>query len=162
MAVIGLLLLDPLLAWSVGFWLSVGATAGVTIGAVHLAPRLGRLGPLALPVAVTLGAQAGVALPSLLVFGRLSLIGTVANLVAVPVAGLVMLVGLPACLRRRRRAGGRAAGDGAGRLGRVVGRRRGHRRRRGRAGAAVVVARLGRPWCWWSGGLLWRSRTPLR
>jgi competence protein ComEC len=96
--VIGLLLLDPLLAWSVGFWLSVGATAGVTIGAVHLAPRLARLGPLALPVAVTLGAQAGVAVPSLLVFGRLSLTGTVANLVAVPVAGLVMLVGLPASL----------------------------------------------------------------
>ena len=98
MGVVGLLLLDPLLAWSVGFWLSVGATAGVTIGAVHLAPRLGRLGPLALPVGVTLGAQAGVALPSLLVFGRLSLTGTVANLVAVPVAGLVMLVGLPASL----------------------------------------------------------------
>ena len=36
--------------------------------------------------------------PSLLVFGRLSLVGTVANLVAVPVAGLVMLYGLPACL----------------------------------------------------------------
>jgi competence protein ComEC len=51
-----------------------------------------------MPVAVTLGAQAGVALPSLLVFGRLSLVGTVANLVAVPVAGLVMLYGLPACL----------------------------------------------------------------
>ena len=95
LGVIGLLLLDPLLAWSIGFWLSVGATAGVTTAAIHLAPRLGRLGPLALPVAVTLGAQAGVAVPSLLVFGRLSLVGTVANLVAVPVAGLVMLVGLP-------------------------------------------------------------------
>lgn len=97
-AVTGLLLADPLLAWSIGFWLSVGATAGVTVGAQLLAPRLGRLGPMALPVAVTIGAQAGVALPSLLVFGRLSLVGTVANLVAVPVAGLVMLVGLPACL----------------------------------------------------------------
>ena len=98
LAVVALLLLDPLLAWSVGFWLSVGATAGVVLGAVHLAPRLVRLGPLALPVAVTLGAQCGVAVPSLLVFGRLSLTGTVANIVAVPVAGLVMLVGLPACL----------------------------------------------------------------
>lgn len=98
LAVVGLLLLDPLLAWSVGFWLSVGATAGVVVGAVHLAPRLVRLGPLALPVAITLGAQGGVAVPSLLVFGRLSLVGTVANLVAVPIAGLVMLVGLPACL----------------------------------------------------------------
>jgi competence protein ComEC len=97
-AVIGLLLLDPLLAWSVGFWLSVGATAGVTLGAVLLAPHVRALGPLAVPVAVTIGAQAGVAIPSLLVFGRLSLVGTVANLVAVPVAGLVMLYGLPACL----------------------------------------------------------------
>jgi competence protein ComEC len=97
-AVTGLLLVDPLLAWSVGFLLSVGATGGVVVGAVHLTPRLVRLGPLALPVAITLGAQCGVALPSLLVFGRLSLIGTVANLLAVPVAGLVMLVGLPACL----------------------------------------------------------------
>ena len=97
-AVIGLLLVDPLLAWSVGFWLSVGATAGVVVGAIHLAPRLRRLGPLALPAGVTLGAQAGVLVPSLLVFGRLSLTGTVANLVAVPVAGLVMLYGLPACL----------------------------------------------------------------
>ena len=98
LAVIILLLLDPLLAWSVGFWLSVGATAGVTIGATTLAPRLRRLGPLALPIGVTVGAQAGVAIPSLVVFGRLSLSGTLANLVAVPVAGLVMLLGLPACL----------------------------------------------------------------
>ena len=99
LAVIGLLLVDPLLAWSVGFWLSVGATAGVTGIGPWLAPRLaGTLGPVAVPAAITLGAQAGVALPSLLVFGRLSVIGTVANLVAVPVAGFVMLYGLPACL----------------------------------------------------------------
>ena len=97
--VIGLLLFDPLLAWSVGFWLSVGATAGVTIGAVHLAPRLGRLGPLALPVAVTLGAQAGVAVPSLLVFGRLS-------------------------LDRHRRQPGRRAGRRAGDAGRAAGQPR--------------------------------------
>ena len=98
LAVVGLLLLDPLLAWSVGLWLSVGATAGVTAVGPWLAPRLGVLGPLALPVAVTVGAQLGVAVPSVLVFGRLSLVGTVANLVAVPVAGFVMLYGLPACL----------------------------------------------------------------
>ena len=91
LAVVGLLLFDPLLAWSVGLWLSVGATAGVTAVGPWLAPRLGVLGPLALPVAVTVGAQFGVAVPSLLVFGRLSLVGTVANLVAVPVAGFVML-----------------------------------------------------------------------
>ena len=83
---------------SVGLWLSVGATGGVTAVGPWLARRLGVLGLPALPVAVTVGVQLGVALPSLLVFGRLSLIGTVANLVAVPAAGLVMLYGLPACL----------------------------------------------------------------
>ena len=98
LAVIGLVLVDPLVTWSVGFWLSVGATAGVTAIGPLLEPRLARLGPLALPVAITVGAQIGVALPSLLVFGRLSAVDTVANLVAVPIAGLVMLYGLPACL----------------------------------------------------------------
>lgn len=98
LAVIGLLLIDPLLAWSVGFWLSVGATFGVTAIGPSLAPRLAVLGPLAVPVAITVGAQLGVMMPSLLVFGRLSLVGTIANLVAVPVAGFVMLYGLPACV----------------------------------------------------------------
>ncbi len=98
MAVVGLVLVDPLLVWSVGFWLSVGATFGVTAIGPWFVGRLGRLGPLALPVGITLGAQIGVALPSILVFGRLSLVGTVATRVAVPVAGFVMLVGLPACL----------------------------------------------------------------
>ena len=97
-AVIGLLLVDPLLVHSVGFWLSVGATAGVTVVGPVLARRLRFLGPLAVPLGVTLGAQAGVALPSLLVFGRLPLAGTAANLAAVPVAGFVMLYGLPASL----------------------------------------------------------------
>jgi len=98
LAVIGLVLVDPLLVWSVGFWLSVGATAGVTTVGPWLAARLARLGGLALPVATTLGAQVGVALPSVLVFGRLPLVSVPANLLAVPVAGAVMLYGLPAGL----------------------------------------------------------------
>jgi len=97
-AVTGLLLVDPLLSRAVGFWLSVGATAGVTILAPVIARWMQPLGRLALPLAVTLGAQAGVAVPSLLVFGRLSVTGTLANLFAVPIAGLVMLYGLPASL----------------------------------------------------------------
>jgi competence protein ComEC len=48
------------------------------------------------PLAVTLGAQVGVAVPSVLVFHRLPVISVPANLVAVPVAGAVMLYGLPA------------------------------------------------------------------
>ncbi len=98
LAVVLLLLVDPLLVRSVGFWLSVGATAGVSAVGPWLVPRLRLLGPAATPVAVTLGAQVGVALPSLLVFGRLPLVSLPANLLAVPVAGLVMLVGLPATL----------------------------------------------------------------
>ena len=53
------------------------------------------------------GAQVGVALPSWLVFGRLPALGVIANLLAVPVAGVVMLVGIPcgiAAARRCRRS----------------------------------------------------------
>lgn len=97
-AVTVLLLVDPLLVRSIGFWLSVGATAGVCTVGPWLAARLAVLGPLAMPVGVTLGAQIGVALPSVLVFGRLPLVSVPANLAAVPVAGFVMLYGLPAGL----------------------------------------------------------------
>ena len=97
-AVLALVLIDPLLVWSVGFWLSVGATAGVCAIGPVLARRFSRLGPLATPLGITLGAQIGVMLPSLLVFGRLPLVSVPANLLAVPVAGAVMLYGLPAAL----------------------------------------------------------------
>ena len=97
-AVIGLLSIDPLLAWSIGFWLSVGATAGVVTVGPWLAARLGTLGPLATPVGVTLGAQVGVVIPLVWVFGSLPVVSVPANLLAVPVAGFVMLYGLPAGL----------------------------------------------------------------
>ena len=98
LAVVGLLVIDPLLTRSVGFWLSVGATAGVATVGPWLGERLSRLGVLAMPLGVTLGAQVGVILPALLVFGRLPLVSIPANLLAVPVAGFVMLYGLPAGL----------------------------------------------------------------
>lgn len=96
LTVVALLLVDPVLVRSVGFWLSVGATLGVSAAGPWLLPRLP--GPLWLrgPLAVTLGAQVGVAVPSLVVFGRLPVVSVAANLLAVPVAGLVMLAGLPA------------------------------------------------------------------
>jgi competence protein ComEC len=96
--VVVLLAVDPLLVRSVGFWLSVGATAGVTLLGPPLRRRLVGLGILATPVAMSVGAQLGVLLPSVLVFGRLAVIGVVANLAAVPVAGAVMLYGLPASI----------------------------------------------------------------
>jgi competence protein ComEC len=97
-AVVLLLAADPLLVRSVGFWLSVGATAGVTVVGPPLRRRLAGLGPLATPLAMTLAAQLGVLVPSIAVFGRLAVVGVIANLAAVPVAGLVMLYGLPASI----------------------------------------------------------------
>ena len=96
LAIIALVTLDPLLVWSVGFWLSVGATAGVCVLGPWLRERLPGPQWLRLPMAVTLGAQLGVALPSVLVFHRLPAVSLPANVLAVPVAGFVMLYGLPA------------------------------------------------------------------
>ncbi|MCU1397670.1 MAG: comEC [Acidimicrobiales bacterium] len=93
-----LVIVDPFLVWSVGFWLSVSATAGVVLLANRLAERIPGPPWLAIPAGVTLGAQAGIAPISLLVFGRLPLVSLPANLLAVPAAGGVMLYGLPAGL----------------------------------------------------------------
>ncbi len=90
-----LVLVDPMLVWSVGFWLSTGATAGVCVVAPPLAERLPGPAWLRAPLSVTLGAQLGVVLPSWLVFHRLPLVSLPANLLAVPVAGFVMLIGIP-------------------------------------------------------------------
>jgi competence protein ComEC len=98
LAVTGLVLVDPLLTRSIGFWLSVGATTGVCVVGPVIASRLSPLGALATPIGITLGAQAGVLLPSVLVFGGVPLVSLPANVVAVPVAGFVMLYGLPAAL----------------------------------------------------------------
>ena len=62
-----LVLVDPMLVWSVGFWLSTGATAGVCVIAPQLADRLPGPHWLRVPLSVTLGAQLGVMLPSWLV-----------------------------------------------------------------------------------------------
>lgn len=97
-AVIGLVFIDPMLAWSIGFAMSVGATAGL----IGITPRLSRLiGGLGCPnwctqpLAATLGAQLGVMPISVVVFKNAPVVGIIANLLAVPVAGFVMLAGLP-------------------------------------------------------------------
>lgn len=93
-SVLGLLLLDPMLAFSVGFALSTGATAGLAWLSRPLARRFG-LSPV---LAATVAAQIGTLPVSLLVFRRISIISILANPVAVPVAGVVMLVGIPCAL----------------------------------------------------------------
>ena len=96
-----LLIADPFLAWSVGFWLSFFATAGLVV----LSPRIGsfleRHGCprfVATPLAASAAAQIATAPVLALVFGWPSPWGLVANLLAVPVAGAVMLCGLPLCI----------------------------------------------------------------
>jgi competence protein ComEC len=96
LAVTGLLLVDPLLVWSVGFWLSVGATAGIAVLSGPIARALPGPPSLAVAIGVTAGAQVGVAPVQLAVFGPLPLASIPANLLAVPVAGPVMVWGLPA------------------------------------------------------------------
>lgn len=95
LAVVCLLLVDPLLASSVGFHLSVGATFGVIAIGPLVTSCLPVSPKIAIPVGVTLGAQTGVLIPALLVFQRAPLVSLPANLLAVPVAGIVMMLGMP-------------------------------------------------------------------
>ena len=91
-------IVDPLLAWSVGFFMSVGATCGLCIGAAPLAKLVSRPKWLAQLIGATVAAQLGVMPVSILIFGVPSVTGIIANVLAVPIAGLVMLVGLPMSL----------------------------------------------------------------
>jgi competence protein ComEC len=101
LCVAGLVVIDPMLMWQVGFWMSSGATAGLIVLMKPLQRALRKChvpGLIAEPLATTTAAQIGTALPMYLAFGRVSPIGLITNLFAVPIAGVVMLVGLPVCL----------------------------------------------------------------
>ena len=89
--VIVLLIVDPMLAWSVGFALSVGATAGLA----WLSVRCGQIFTAGQTIASTFAAQIGTTPISLLVFGTVPVVSLVANPLAIPVAGMVMTIGLP-------------------------------------------------------------------
>ena len=96
-AVIVMVMIDPFITTSVGLWLSVGATVGV-IAAVAVLGRADVSSTVVTAVAVTVGAQVGVMVPMLAVFSSMPVWATPVNLVAVPVAGAVMVVGIPAVL----------------------------------------------------------------
>ena len=98
LAVTGLVLVDPLLVHSLGFLLSVGACAGISIFSKRFAARLPGPRPLADALGVTLAAQVGV-LPILVpVFGGLPVAALPANLLGAPVAGPLMMWGMAAGL----------------------------------------------------------------
>ncbi len=95
LAMMLLLWIDPLLAWSVGFWMSVAATAGLVVVSPHIQRMVRGPAWLRVALATTIGAQVAVAPIALAVFGRLSVTAVATNLIAVPIAGAVMFVGLP-------------------------------------------------------------------
>jgi competence protein ComEC len=96
LAVMVLLLMDPALAFSLGFLLSVTATAGI----LWVGPPLARALPSRLPeaartaVAGTLAAQAAAIPVAALATGSLPLAGLPANLLALPLAAVPMLLGV--------------------------------------------------------------------
>jgi ComEC/Rec2-related protein len=91
LAVTGCVLLDPLLVRSVGFRLSVAACAGLVV----FTPVLQRRG-VPMLLAASLAAQAGAATVLLPTFGSVPLVSLPANVLAVPVAGPLMMWGLVA------------------------------------------------------------------
>lgn len=95
-AVAGLLLFDPLLAWSLAFQLSVAATLGLIVLAPSIVAMLP--GPLFIRYAVgaTLAAQIFVSPLLFSSFGRVSVVAIPANLLAAPAAAGTMMWGLVA------------------------------------------------------------------
>lgn len=94
-AVLGLLVLDPWLAWSVGFQLSVTATAGMVALASPLSERFGRVLPTSIAVAAgaTISAQLGVTPILLYHFHEVPLATLPANLLAFPLVAPSLLLG---------------------------------------------------------------------
>lgn len=100
LATIGLLVVDPWLARSYGFVLSVLATAGLLLLAGPLARVLQRWlpPPVALVIAVPVAAQLACQPVLLLLEPTIPLYGVVANVLAEPAAPVATVLGLIACL----------------------------------------------------------------
>ena len=93
-AVALVLLVSAELIASVGFLLSVFATAGVLIGVTAVRSRRPRW--VWIPLGATIGAQAAVAPILLVVFGSIPLAAPVTNIVAGPIVAATTVVGLTA------------------------------------------------------------------
>jgi competence protein ComEC len=111
LGVCGVLLVDPLLATSLGFRLSVAGAAGIVVAAGRIERVLPGPRWLAAPLSVTLAAQLAVAPLLVASFGAVPVASLPANLLALPAAGPVMVWGL---------TGGMAAGLGGRAVATVV------------------------------------------
>ncbi len=93
-----LVLFDPFLVASVGFRLSVAASAGILFLSGPIARRMPGPRPLALAISVTAAAQLGVAPLLLATFGPVPIASVPANLLAGPASGPLMMWGMSAGL----------------------------------------------------------------
>ncbi|MFN8050565.1 MAG: ComEC/Rec2 family competence protein [Acidimicrobiales bacterium] len=94
-AVIALVLVDPMLVWSTGFRLSVAASVALVVLARPLLSVLpGRPTPITEALAVSLAAQVGTAPLIVSISGSVPLAAPLTNLFAVPVAGWLMVWGV--------------------------------------------------------------------
>lgn len=89
-AVLLLVLIDPMLSWSLGLVLSAGATLGVLVIAPRIAATLEPHLPRAVAglLGITLGAQLAVAPVLIASFGTIEWVSIPANMAAVPVAAV--------------------------------------------------------------------------
>jgi competence protein ComEC len=98
-AVFILLVADPWLSGAIGFQLSVAATAGMLMLAGPIAAWLGFLPPsVGMAAATTIAAQVGVGPLLLFHFGQIPLVALPANVLAFPLVGPALLVGLAAAV----------------------------------------------------------------
>jgi len=96
-AVVVLLVIDPALVWSVGFQLSVAATASMVALATPISRRLLFLPPsLSLAAGATLAAQVGVTPLLLFYFHEVPISTVAANVLAFPAVAPALLLGLAA------------------------------------------------------------------
>ena len=97
-AVLVLAIWDPWLVWSIGFQLSVTATAGMVALASPIGERLRRFvpAPVALAAGTTLAAQLGVTPLLLFHFHEVPGVTIIANLMAFPAVSPALLLGLVA------------------------------------------------------------------
>ena len=89
-----MLLIDPLLATSLGFRLSLAGATGIVVGAGRIEDLLPGPRWLAVPLSVTVAAQAAVSPLLVAAFGSVPLASLPANMLAAPAAGPVMVWGL--------------------------------------------------------------------
>lgn len=89
-------IIDPFLVWSIGWWLSVAGCVGLVVLSPLLCATMTRLPTRSARwVIPTLAAQSSVLFVSLPVFGWPSAWAVPCNLLAAPVAGVVMMLGIP-------------------------------------------------------------------